>query len=440
MKRLLPVLGIVVIVPVVLVWILVMSAERKGKEKWQPLPNGGEIAFRGVTYGLRHEMSFSAVPFKKKLKNAAKARSWRPLFVKPDTTEFSGGNIPSLGVWFVVRGRAGILSPQKWELYLPDGQVYYSSGGGGSQINEEYLTPSIFYVIPFTAEKIKVAGVFDNKRFEWEIPNPTYDPNRRATESAEPPPQTREAGGLQITLREIKLESVTYPPTNWRAEPVFKIFSNGEDVTKRFSMSPQISDGALLSAPAWKIKTRISRTNRYPFTAEEVQWVGTFEKAQVNALEAGKYELFPDNEIAISRGLKFAGLFGPGQYDIHGGKVIRAGPVTDTNQKRAATTDWLHKENAIRVSLKEPACIVLDRWLDSVAVFRNQQNQPSAPRELWSHGSGEGSLRIYRAPDQPVRFGVADSNVPSLAGQTVEFVVRPPVIPRTEQKDLATSR
>ncbi len=442
MKRFLPVLGIVVMLPVVFAIVIFLSAEKDADgERWRPLPRGGEVALHGVTHGFKHVVHAAPASLLERFKRVVTSGSLRPFSEPPRKSEFTmGGTRPSLAVWVAFRDRADTQMPEKSELILPDGQIFYSWSGGSSTSGGFMSAHTTFPVTPYTAEKLKFATLFDDERFEWEIPNPTYDPSR-LSETAEPPPLTQQAGDLQVILHKIKLEPSTHPPSNWRALPIITVSSNGKDVSEWFSIWPEINDGGLLSAPVWRITTRITRSSRYPFAAGEVQWIGTFDKKQADALEAEKYVLFPLDDVATARGIKFAGIFGPGQYEILNGQLNKAGPLPKPKPAQKVSFNWQQNREVLHVNLDEPACVIFDAsGRNGVEVFRDADDQPITPRRMERHGSQSGSISLYPVPDKPMRFGVADRNEPSLGGQDLEFLVRPPSPPSPASKDTASKR
>lgn len=435
MKRFLPVLGFGVIVIVIAVVLpLYLAGKLKNDAAWRPLPRGGEIRFHTLTRGRRHGLIHPRPAFGVLLQRSVQARSLQPLFQKPDRSE-SIIDTESIGVWLAIRGRKGSLFQlTEGELTLPDGQIFYDVSVGSVGDSEEVsFTNRMFQVIPHTAKQLKLAWVIEEKRFEWEIPNPTYREDVPVW-NPEPLPQTREIGGFRVTLKDLKLKSFGRNLSNWRAYPSVTVWSSdGKDLSPCFSLSHTFCDAGgnenylcgLLSASAWKVKTHLSRNSIYPFAENEVQWIGTVGNTAQETFGAEQYTVFPLEDAARKRGVRLAGLFGPGQYDINKeGDLVRAGPLV----KAVPRIQWLHESSTWRVNLGSPAFLTLDN-AQGVSVFRDLSNQPVQPGfSSCSQGAG-GRLTIYPFPKDSIRFGVADEELPSSSTQEVEFIVRPPAIP-----------
>ncbi|MGV3533389.1 MAG: hypothetical protein ACO1QR_13565 [Chthoniobacteraceae bacterium] len=426
MKRFLPVLGLVVVVVAFAALVPKLRTGKSADTKWRPLPKGGEIAFYAVTVGTHHEMDHPKESLLKRMTYVAKTRSLRPLWASPGRSGSGSTAEPAVAIWLAFRNTSNHPQLQgKSELVLPDGQIYLT-GSSGSSGSDKGLVHTTFGVLPYTVETLTFAGTLQGERFQWEIPNPAYQPKINAGKASELP-QTSRVGEYELTLRELVLEHREYPPTNWGAEPVYKVSRHGQDVSQWFEVSSTNSERGLLSAPSWIIKATLSRTSAYPFAPEEIEWLGKYDKARLDALKPAEHELYPVSDAGRARGIIMAGIFGTGQYHLRKNEVVRSQALPEPLPKRPNTSVIPNTED-MEVTLEKASLIIVSTYSDGVLVFRTDSDKQVQVHDRWSHGYTY-SIRIYDAPKEAVRIGVAGRKEPAMEGQSIEFVVKPPQIP-----------
>ena len=389
------------------------------KNPWQPLPKGGEVRLYAVTYGVQHVIRNWVPPLPERVTDAVKSGFWSRLFESGGRTTAIHGTEPSIMFWLVVRGRgaAGGISLDDATLQLPGGQILRGvSSGSGSSNAETY-----FKLVPYRAPTLRLVTKIDGQRFEFETVNPALHTNPPAW-TAEPLPQTRKNGDVELTLRALRLKQAENMTTDWVPNSEWAVAVRSEKADAWFDIRTNYEDAggnvssfiALLSEPVWKVRATVMRDSFYPFPEIEVRWLGTL---QPRPLGERVSSIFPLGSQA--GGLELVGVFGAGQYDLKAGAVFATAPPVKTN--RNEMIDWNTTTRTMHISLERPAFIVAG-WTADAEVFRDEQGQAVRLREQYSIGGTK--LTIYDLPDRPVRYGLADR-----APLEFEFFVRPPVIP-----------
>ncbi|MGV3531952.1 MAG: hypothetical protein ACO1QR_06240 [Chthoniobacteraceae bacterium] len=426
MKRFLPVLGVLVVVVAFVALVAKLNIGKSADTKWRRLPKGGEIAFYKVTIGTEHEVEKPPLRLSERLAAIPRRRSLSPLWEAPGRRGFGTTVVPTTAVWLAFRNTAnGLEQVSTSELVLPNGQIYWAiseprSGG------RDGLSYAQFDTVLYSAEKLTFATTIQGEKFEWEVPNPSYQP-KPTTVSASELPQTSSVGEFELTLSEIALEHSQYPPTNWQANCVFKVSRKGQDVSKWFEISGGDGERGLLSAPFWTIEAKLSRTSLYPFAPDEVEWLGRYDKERLDALKPSEHELFPLGGTARARGVILVGIFGPGQYHLRKHEVLNSQELSVPPPKRPSTKSTPNPDD-MEVTLEKASLVILSTYSDGVLVFRTDSDNQVQVHDRWSHGYTY-STRIYDAPKEALRIGVAGRKEPAMEGQSTEFVVKPPQIP-----------
>ena len=392
---------------------------------WQPLPKRGEVRLYAVTYGNKHEIEYGSPPFPQRFADAIKTFSWRPLLYHGGRTGGSYGGRPSMVVWLLERGRndGRILDLSDCVLELPDGQTLRGTqSGGGSTGGGLSHAKAYFEQVPYRARTLRFVTKIDGRRFEFETLNPAWRANLPSWTAA-PLPQTRENGDVGLTLHTLRLKLHEGMTTDWEASPEWAVTARGEKADAWFEIRTKYEDAggnvsssrALLSEPVWKVRATVVPNSLYPFPDAEVRWLGTLQPEQPAAQTT---TIFPLG--AATRGLELVGVFGPGQYDLKAGVVVKTAPPMKTERNEITNLDFA--TGTLHVRLERPALLV-GGSTDAGLVIRDEQGRAVKLREQWGVG-GAVELMIYDLPDHPVRVGLADR-----APLEFEFFVRPPVIP-----------
>jgi hypothetical protein len=85
-------------------------------------------------------------------------------------------------------------------------------------------------------------------------------------------------------------------------------------------------NGGILGEPAWKLHCSVSRGYAFPYPAEDLRWLGTIDPKRMESLRPGECEMFVLDPEARSFGILFAGVFGPGDYEIANGVIVSQSP------------------------------------------------------------------------------------------------------------------
>ena len=478
--------GLPVALLAVLAFIVVMvlaERSRAALHAWRPLPGGGEFRLLAITHGVRHSVSLDKFPLADRLRAAWKARSLSPLtdHVGARSATYSSGR-PSLRFWLEARNLPKSEPPFcDGALVLPDGQIFRvrgrfgsMSGSGGVTVFSESME---FPFIPARAKKLRFDVRINETPFVFKAPNPAYRTDLPVWK-ADPMPQTKRHGNVAVTLGGV---NVFLPQSrdrlawglalaDWYAQPLWTI-KHGEfpgDRSHRISAVFEDPGGnsssyaALFSERVWKVRATITRTEHFPFSEDEVQWIGTIDPAVAEASTPQGYALLP---LAADRPvgrLKLVGVFGPGKFTIKDGVVTAAEPygerprtsleeqlaswenaraldlttISDSDFRTLAGSSrgdrnigWDGIRAVRSVRLAQPAVLILeDRFAPpgefDLRIFRDEGGSPVRLKERPNSVVNRLSLGVYDLPAKPVRCGVAKS-----APFQLEFFIPAPARP-----------
>ena len=161
-------------------------------------------------------------------------------------------------------------------LHLPDGQILRSGYGGGAFSRGLVVNGAIFDVVPYRARTLRFGATIDGQQFEFETVNPAWRINLPVWK-AEPLPQTREIGGVALTLRGLKVETSEHKATNWIPIPEWAVTKGEAKADQWFDVKVSYEDAdgnvsqfmALFSALVWKVRATVTHSRFYPFPEAE---------------------------------------------------------------------------------------------------------------------------------------------------------------------------
>jgi hypothetical protein len=347
-----------------------------------------------------------------------------------------------------------------------------SSSGGVTLFSESVEFP----IIPARAKKLRFDVRINATPFVFKAPNPAYRTDLPVWKS-DPMPQTKRHGNVAVTLGGVNV----FPRSrdrlagglalaDWHAQPLWTI-KHGEfpgDRSHRISAvfedpaGNSSSYAAFFSEPVWKVRATITRTEQFPFSEDEVQWIGTIDPAVAEASTPQGYALLPLAADRPAESLKLVGVFGPGKFTIKDGVVTAAEldgerPRTPLEQQLASrehgrvldlTTisdsdfrtlarmprgdrdiGWDGIRAVRIVRLERPAVLILeDRFAPrgefDMRIFRDEAGLAVRLKERSSSMVNRLLLGVFELPAKPVRCGVARS-----APFQLEFFIPAPARP-----------
>jgi hypothetical protein len=175
------------------------------------------------------------------------------------------------------------------------------------------------------------------------------------------------------------------------------------------------------------VRCFVTPKNNFPFADSEVRWLGRIDPARPEIQKAQGYFLLPLDAEARAGGLKLAGVFAPGEFELTDDGVVATAPAGNVPSHSGVRTDYDHNRKSERLTVRAPSLAIAtsyDGGRRAVHVFRDDKGDVITLRSTWSSASPFGLLVVYSLPTGAVRFGLG-----RVAPLEFEFLVRPPEIP-----------
>lgn len=327
------------------------------------LRDGTVLRLEYATYGTKHKVPGSGrfIAWASHF-----AERWPSLGITPRAANYTvSSDETALVLWFTTydpRTRQYVDPVELMEIKLiEDGPNGRSEGG--SDIKSDYPTPLMYSKI----------GVFDRRKADLRfrittmegqvsdmvVPNPAAK-IRFPEWQPEALPQTRHVAGLDLVLRSLKMSSDGVGFCGG-LRPELEILDHGQKAAGLgWSFSTLVdatgnssSDRLLpLTESAWKLQTKVWRTDDYPFTEREGSTLGP-----VAMPGPGNYVILKTAERDSV--LPFAALFGPGHYRRQEGAFVRVGGVAEGEEEVIFGDS--ERAPTVELNLKAPALVFFSR-------------------------------------------------------------------------------
>jgi hypothetical protein len=340
------------------VWLMLFPPQHRPVAR-VPLPDGTELRLEYVTYGTEHR-----VPGMGKFRSWVSGHlqnRWPRLGVTWGVVDYSyQSENPRLYLWFThydPRSRKFLFDPINQlaveEVNALEGTPYFVNHNSGAFADLQSLVesqPPMPHVLvsmgnyerrrPVVHMRVKMQG----QTAELTVPNPAAK-LQFPVWKAEPLPQTRRIGKLDVVVRGLKtwreLDGSVLEPDDARegrlvTAPEIEVLHDGEpsdglhlwstfaDATGNSSTDLAANADRRpmwpLSERAWKLRVTTLRKETYPFEATEGVMLGP-----VPLPEPQKYHVFALPKEEMAEGLRLAVLLGPGRYVWRDGAFVEVG-------------------------------------------------------------------------------------------------------------------
>ncbi len=329
------------------------------------------------------------------------------------------------------------------ELHLSDGQILKGRKGGSGSGNGEQSSWELasFEMVPWHEKELTLRIETNAQRFELPFKNPGY---LEKVPEWQPKslPLTWKDGDVEATLEGLGLtwnDDVLYKVFGWELKQTWSVKWKGKPANGAFSAYSWVEDpggnrsryGGVLGASAWRLHCSVSRSYGFPFEKEEVHWFGWTEGARFKAIPPGECDLLDIGEAGREHGISFAGLFGPGIYELKDGKLLSKAPLPPEAKRMFVDSDFYRDSGITRMILTTPAFAKQVRRNGKPGWGEIYLDREGKPVHLGGQGSQAGDTTIWHqelwaANGRSFQYGIANFGAP----KHFEFYVRPPSIPR----------
>jgi hypothetical protein len=288
---------------------------------------------------------------------------------------------------------------------------------------------------------------------------------------AEPLPQTRRIGAVDLTLESLHLWDSSQsifngrPSTKpiWAVRPQFTLRHQGEKISSALDINWEFLDATgnpgkertplSFREPAWKIRAEVSPNGDYPFSDDEGLALGP-----VPMPGPGEYQVLPVPANEVQQGLRFAALFGEGRYLWRDGAFVPVPPARDGE----SFTDRVDTDptTAMHVRATEPVLVILfgftkstragTKWetigrsgllqttgrssVVQITAGKSRCGLSEEDQEWWLTPSAReaGAAGSFRIPQHNATFAPGTSvsiRIVPVKPETIEFLVAPPPAP-----------
>jgi hypothetical protein len=251
---------------------------RVREDRWRPMPGGGTIRLLAVTYEQNPHFKTREVYSTAVL--ALYRGRWPVALGSPPLKVDPQYPRPRLAFGLATReiGEYSIFLQARYALLFGDEQLPGSgptTDWNSEDRNKLVLAAVGFPFVPHTPLRLRLRVMRDGQSLDFDVANPCYDPNFSEWKAG-PLPQTRMAGNLAITLRDLQVDrtkgGVGEPLFKYTLKPGFDIQSSDgagrTNVSHQYaitnSFGEEIKDGAGYSHPVWKVQCKISPSGLKP--------------------------------------------------------------------------------------------------------------------------------------------------------------------------------
>jgi hypothetical protein len=306
------------------------------------------------------------------------------------------------------------------------------------------------------SEDLHLHVAMGGEAFVFAVPNPAAKISFPEW-TAEPLPQTRRVGELDVVLHSFSILGRDHPRPSF--SPRYQILHQGKEAsglafqTKLIDATGNVGTRGQppsLTERAWKVQSVAHRTARYPFTDHEQETLGPARMPG-----PGQYTVLNLSEEAQAQGFRMAILVEPGPLQDGEGVFVAAGDSRADSEAAAFLTS-LRLERSSRHKVRDPMLVLLfcfpndataetkwmERYRNKVVRLRwdGQLQGLWTPEQEWRcavpmFGSMIGISDVYRLsgineesqeitpplPGQPVTIQIAP-----VKPETIEFFVEPP--------------
>jgi hypothetical protein len=319
-------------------------------------------------------------------------------------------------------------------------------GGSGSRTRAGGIWElGSFPIVPWREKELDVRFIIAGEEHRLIYPNPTFKQDL-PTWQPQSLPLTWEGDGLSATLHSLDLiwnEHTTYKGVHWELRQKWSVTWHGRPADEWFSAGGSVEDaggnyshyGGLLGEPAWKLHCSISQTYAFPFAKEDVHWFGLTDAKRFDAIRPGECDMLTIDPESQSFGILFAGLFGPGEYEIQDGQIVAQLPPTGEGAARFARASADAATGRITMSVDritfirhirrklDPDWSEVWQTEDGKAVYLGGQG--IAVRGAEADDTMLWRQELFGACGKSFKYGIARKG----NSYQFEFMVRPPTVP-----------
>jgi hypothetical protein len=354
-----------------------------------PLPDGTELRLEYVTYGTVHRVP-GLGKFRAWVAGQLEAR-WPRLGVTSGVAEYVyESEYPELRLWFTR------YDPRR-RKFLPDVNLpldveevnalegtpflvpHVPDSPGSPGTTHEYEQPMPHCLVgmgnyerrrPVVHLRVRIQG----QTAVLAVPNPAAKLPFPVWQ-AEPLPQTRRIGKVDLVLRELRPrmpdEDGVELPTGDEGkgpravEPVFEVLRDGEpaqvlDLWDGVFVDPTGNRSSLSTLPSlservWKLQANVRRNESYPFDETE-----GLLRGPVPLPGRQRYHVFELSKDEVTQGLRLVALVGPGHYLWQDGEFVAAGePFSEKAEADAFFNGGLADDGSLRINAAAHVLVVL---------------------------------------------------------------------------------
>ena len=238
------------------------------KDRWRPLPGGGQVRLLAVTYEKSPHFKTRGQMSKAVL--ALYRGRWPLALGSPPLTLDPSYSRPALAFCLVTRDveEYKVWLQTNFSLIFGDAQLrslQTKTSFNSADPNKLVLAAVDFPFAPHGPSRLRLRIERNGQSLDFEVANPCYDPHF-AEWQAEPLPQTRKLGNMEITLRDFHVDVARNRGGRLTLKPEFSFRLSGAPDTKPFShqdtitnsYGEEIKDWTGYSHPVWNIQCKVS--------------------------------------------------------------------------------------------------------------------------------------------------------------------------------------